>query len=77
MIKEGGKKGWIYLGKAVPFIGVGISCLMNTFSTIKLGYKLVNYCDNDFDNNKIRKVNLLKGRVLALENIIQQMRVID
>ncbi len=72
-IKEGGKRGWIYLGKVIPFIGAGISCLINTISTGKLGYRLVNYCDNDFENNQIRKVNMLKGRVLALENIIQQM----
>ena len=76
-IKEGGKRGWIYLGKAIPFIGAGISCLINTISTGKLGYRLVNYCDNDFENNQIRKVNMLKGRVLALENIIQQMREIN
>ena len=76
-IKEGGKRGYIYLGKAIPFIGAGISCLINTISTGKLGYRLVNYCDNDFENNQIRKVNMLKGRVLALENIIQQMREIN
>ena len=77
VIKEGGKKGWIYLGKAVPFIGAGISCVMNTFSTAKLGYKLTNFCVNDFKNNKMRKVNMLKGRVLALENVIQQIRMIQ
>ena len=77
VIKEGGKKGWIYLGKAVPFIGAGISCVMNTFSTGKLGYKLVNFCVNDFENNQMIKVNMLKGRVLALENVIQQIRMIQ
>ena len=50
---------------------------MNTFSTGKLGYKLVNFCVNDFENNKMRKVNMLKGRVLALENVIQQIRMIQ
>ena len=77
LIKEGGKKGWIFLGKAIPFIGAGISCAMNTFSTSKLGYKLVNFCVNDFENNQMRKVNMLKGRVLALENVIQQIRMIQ
>ena len=75
-IKEGGKKGWIYLGKSIPFIGAGISAFMNTFSCAKLGYKLVNYCDDDFENNKERKVRMLRGRVLALENIIEQIRII-
>ena len=77
LIKEGGKKGWIYLGKAIPFIGAGISCLINTISTGKLGYKLINYCVRDFENNNMRKVNMLKGRVLALENVIQQLRMIQ
>ena len=76
VIKEGGKKGWIYLGKSIPFIGAGISAFMNTFSCAKLGYKLVNYCDDDFENNKERKVRMLRGRVLALENIIEQIRII-
>ena len=76
LIKEGGKKGWIYLGKSIPFIGAGISAIMNTFSCAKLGYKLVNYCDDDFENNKERKVRMLRGRVLALENIIEQIRII-
>ena len=64
------------MGKAVPFVGALISGVMNTYSTAALGNRLVNKFDEEFDNNQQRKVDLLKGRIYGLLNIIQQMNYI-
>ena len=74
VIQQGGKAWLINLGKAVPFIGAGISAIMNIFSTAKIGYKLVTNLDEEFENNKQRKVDILRGKVLGIYNIIDQLR---
>ena len=76
VIQQGGRTWLVNLGKAVPFIGAAISAVMNTYSTAKLGKNLVNKFDKEFDNNQQRKVDLLKGRIYGLLNIIQQMKAI-
>ena len=76
VIQQGGKTWLVNLGKAVPFIGAGISGIMNTYSTAKLGNNLVNKFDKEFDNNRQRMVDLLKGRIYGLFNIIEQMEAI-
>lgn len=73
VIKEGGKSWLVNLGKYVPFIGVGISAMMNTYSTAKIGYKLISKFDSEFENNKQRKVDMLKGRIYSLLNICNQI----
>ncbi len=69
VIKEGGKSWLVNLGKYVPFIGVVINAIMNTYSTAKIGHKLISKFDSDFENNKQRKVDMLKGRIYSLLNI--------
>ena len=74
VIQQGGKTWLINLGKAVPFIGAGISAIMNTFSTAKIGHKLVTKLDEEFENNRQRKVDILRGKVLGIYNIIEQIK---
>lgn len=74
VIQQAGKSWLINLGKAMPFIGAGISAFMNTFSTGKIGYKLVKKLDEEFENNQERQVNMLKGKCYCLLNIIEQMK---
>ena len=74
VIQQGGRAWLVNLGKAVPFIGAGISAFMNTFSTAKIGHKLVTKLDKEFENNRQRKVDILRGRVLGIYNIIEQLR---
>ena len=76
IIQQGGKTWLINLGKAVPFIGAAISAVMNTYSTAKLGKRLVDKFNDEFDKNQQRQVDLLKGRVNALLHIIEQMKSI-
>ena len=76
IVKQGGRTWIVNLGKAVPFVGALISGIMNTYSTAALGNRLVNKFDEEFDNNQQRKVDLLKGRIYGLLNIIQQMNYI-
>ena len=76
VVQQGGKTWLVNLGKAVPFIGAAISAVMNTYSTAKLGKNLVDKFDKEFDNNQQRKVDLLKGRIYGLFNIIEQMKAI-
>ena len=73
VIQQGGKAWLINLGKAVPFIGAGLSAIMNTVSTAKIGHKLVTKLDEEFEKNKQRKVDILKGKVLGIYNIIEQL----
>ena len=47
---------------------------MNTFSTAKIGHKLVTKFDEEFENNRQRKVDILRGKVLGIYNIIDQLR---
>ena len=75
VIQQGGKAWLVNLGKAVPIIGAGISGIMNTFSTAKIGIKLVNKLDEEFDNNRQRKVDIIKGKVYGLYNIIDQLKI--
>ena len=74
VIQQGGKAWLINLGKAVPFIGAGISAIMNTFSTAKIGHKLVKKLDEEFENNKERHVEMLKGKIYGLLNVIEQLK---
>ena len=74
VIQQGGKTWLTNLGKAVPFIGTGISAIINTFSTAKIGHKLVTKLDEEFENNRQRKVDFLRGKVLGIYNIIDQLR---
>ena len=76
VIKQGGKSWLINLGKAVPFIGAGISAVMNTYQTANLGAKLIDKFNGEFYYNKQRQVNLLRGRINSLLNIIEQMNLI-
>ena len=73
VIKKGGENWLINLGKAVPFISTGISAGINTYSTIKIGYKLITQFDKDFEENQQNKVNMLKGKIYALLNICGQI----
>jgi ribosomal protein L37AE/L43A len=76
VVQQGGKAWLINLGKAVPFIGAALSATMNTFSTAKLGKKMVDKFNKEFDDNQQRKVDLIKGRIYGLFNIIEQMKSI-
>ena len=76
IVQQGGKTWLINLGKAVPFIGAAVSAVMNTYSTAKLGYKMVDKFNQEFDDNQQRKVDLLKGRIYGLLNIIEQIKSI-
>ena len=75
VVQQGGKAWLVNLGKAVPIIGAGISGIMNTFSTAKIGIKLINKLDEEFDNNRQRKVDIIKGKVYGLYNIIDQLKI--
>ena len=76
IIKQGGKPWLINLGKAVPFIGAVLSAAMNTYSTAKLGKRLVEKFDEEFDDNQQRQVDLIKGIIYGIENVIEQMKLI-
>jgi hypothetical protein len=76
IIKQGGKFWLINLGKAVPFIGAGIIGVINTYSTSKLGKRLIAKFDEDFDKNQQRQVDLVKSRIYGLYHIIEQMKKI-
>ena len=76
-IQQGGKAWLVNLGKYIPFIGAGISAVINTFSTGKIAYKLINKFDKEFELNQQRQVDIIKGKVYALFNIIEQLRSIN
>lgn len=72
MIKQSGSNFCVYLGKAVPFIGVGINGIMNVYSIIKTGKNLIKYLDNEMIDPE-RRIEMIKGRVLTLDNICAQI----
>ena len=72
VIRQGGSQLTVFLGKAVPFISVAISGIMNTYSTAKIGTKLINYLNNEIHSPE-RIINIIKTRVFALENICDQI----
>jgi hypothetical protein len=76
VVQQGGKAWLINLGKAVPFIGAAINAAMNTYSTTKLGKRMVDKFNKEFDENQQRKVDLIKGRIYGLYNIIEQIKLI-
>lgn len=76
-IQQGGKAWLVNLGKYIPFIGAGISAVINTFSTGKIAYKLINKFDKEFELNQQRQVDIIKGKVYAFFNIIEQLRSIN
>ena len=76
IVQQGGKTWLINLGKLVPFIGAAVSAVMNTYSTAKMGKKMVDKFNQEFDDNQQRKVDLLKGRIYGLLNIIEQIKSI-
>ena len=49
---------------------------MNYYSTAKLGKRLVDKLVEEFENNQKRQVDLIKGRIYGLYNIIEQMKAI-
>jgi len=72
VIKQSGSNFCVYLGKAVPFIGVGINGIMNVYSIIKTGKNLIKYLDNEMIDPE-RRIEMIKGRVLTLDNICSQI----
>ena len=60
----------------MPFIGAGIIGVINTYSTSKLGKRLIAKFDEDFDKNQQRQVDLIKSRIYGLYHIIEQMKKI-
>ena len=74
--KQGSKVWLINLGKFVPFIGVGISMVFNTYSTAKTGHKLLIYLEKNCMNNKHKRVNIIKSKILSVQNIIRQVETI-
>ena len=46
---------------------------MNMYSTVKIGIKLITKFDIEFEVNKQRKVDILKGRLSSLLNICCQI----
>ena len=75
ILKEGSKAWLVNLGKAIPFIGAGISGIINTISTSKLGYNIINHFDNKLKSPENRVI-LIKGKILGLQNIIYQVEKI-
>ena len=53
----------------LPFV----STFVNTYSTAIIGQKLVTKLDEEFENSKQRMVDILKGKVLGMDNIIDQL----
>lgn len=77
VIEQSGSNFCVYLGKAVPFIGVGINAIMNSYSIIKTGENLIKYLDNEMTDPE-RRIEMIKGRVLTAENICAQIdKIID
>ena len=74
--KQGSKVWLVNLGKCVPFIGVGISMVFNTYSTAKTGHKLLIYLEKNCMNNKHKRVNIIKSKILSVQNIIRQVETI-
>ena len=74
IIKQGGKSWFVNLGKAVPLIGAAISAIVNTASTAVMGHKLVTKLDEEFENNRQRQVDVIKGKILGIYNIIDQLK---
>ena len=59
------------MDKPVSFIR--INAIMNMYSTVKIGIKLITKFDIEFEVNKQRKVDILKGRLSSLLNICCQI----
>ena len=74
--KQGSKVWLVNLGKCVPFIGVGICMVFNTYSTAKTGHKLLIYLEKNCMNNKHKRVNIIKSKILSVQNIIRQVETI-
>ena len=72
IIKQSGSNALVNLGKVIPFIGVAINGTINTYSIIKVGKNLICYLDGEMQNPEER-INLIKKRVFALENICHQI----
>ena len=68
-------------GRAIPFIGTGISAAINCGSTYIIGKRLVEKFDGEFDNNfknnKKNQVDSLKEKLKALFCIIDQLNNIN
>ena len=75
ILKEGSKVWLVNLGKAIPFIGAGLSGIINTISTYNLGNRVITYFNNKLNSPKSRVI-LIKGKILALQNIISQVEAI-
>ena len=73
IVKQGGKTWLTNLGKFVPFIGVGICAIMNSYSPIKTAINIVSYFHNTFDE---RKVDFIKNLVESYSNISEQVKAL-
>ena len=72
IIKQSGSNALVNLGKVIPYIGVAINGTINTYSIIKVGKNLICYLDGEMESPENR-INLIKTRVFALENICHQI----
>ncbi len=75
VIKQGGKRWLINLGKTIPFISTGFVSVMNTYNTVEIGNNLVKTFDSEFETNQERKVDFIKGKVYSLMNICEQIKI--
>ena len=73
VVKQGGKVWLVNLGKAVPFIGAVFSGIINTYNTASTGHRMINYLEKNCLTNKQKRVNILKSKILAVQNISEQI----
>ena len=72
IIKQSGSNTLVNLGKVIPYVGVVINGTINTYSTLNIGNKLICYLDGEMQSPE-KRINLIKKRVFALENICHQI----
>ena len=72
IIKQSGSNALVNLGKVIPYVGVAINGTINTYSTLNIGNKLICYLDGEMQSPE-KRINLIKKRVFALENICHQI----
>ena len=70
--KQGGKVWLTNLGKAVPFIGAGISGIINTYNTAATGHRMIQHLEKMYEYDE-KRVQLIKARIMVVKNIIKQV----